>query len=132
MHLLSLSKFNIFLWHGLPRKERLLVIEIVNLIIESLIFQNRLSNGVHSISDIKLPSSQYHSFYLILSRNGSYFLGSFPIKFQVVSFSIYYLSAATSVDILVCDSGLHCSATPYQARSIFILVSRQFWFHFQT
>ena len=42
---------------GLSRKETPVVIEIVIFPIESLVFQKRLLNGAHSISDIKLPWS---------------------------------------------------------------------------
>ena len=35
--------------------EMLLVIGIVNFAIESLVFQNRLLNGTHSILDIRRP-----------------------------------------------------------------------------
>ena len=40
----------------MSHKEKSLSIEIVNNAIESLALQNRLLNGAHSISDIKLPS----------------------------------------------------------------------------
>ena len=49
-HLLSLSYFNLFLEKGLSHKEIWLVTEIVNFVIESLVFQK----GSHSILDIKL------------------------------------------------------------------------------
>ena len=45
----------IFKQQGLSHKETPLVIEIVNFAVESFVFQYRLLNGTHFISDIKLP-----------------------------------------------------------------------------
>lgn len=40
---------------SLPHKETPLEIEFLNFAIELIMFQNKPLNGVHSISDIKVP-----------------------------------------------------------------------------
>ena len=66
--------------------------ETINFAMESLVFQKRLSNGAHSISDIKLPCyyKQFLRLYIgFFQFLGNVFTTAHPNHRHIIKLAIY-------------------------------------------
>ena len=88
-------------WQGLPHKEIPLAKEIVKFAFESLVFQNKLLNGAHSIWDVELSCSDTLEIEITKHDKRVYKLRKKDYKVQqkeVTKFNGFWIQKCNKID----------------------------------